>query len=47
MSVRSGITQLLTTINDWMEKKPVDIVYLDLQKAFDEVSYGRLVTTES
>ena len=48
MSGRSCTTQLLTTINDWMllldDKKPVDVVYLDLQKAFDKVPHMRLLT---
>ena len=46
-SGRSCVTQLLTTVNDWMrdldEGKPVDAVYLDLKKAFDTVPHKRLV----
>ena len=44
----SYITQLLTTINDWMEmldeKKSVNVTYLDLQKAVDNVPHKRLLT---
>ena len=45
---RSCVTQLLTTINDWInfqkEKQPVDVIYLDLQKAFDKVPHRRLLS---
>ena len=45
---RSCVTQLLTTINDWInfqkERQPVDVIYLDLQKAFDKVPHRRLLS---
>lgn len=44
---RSCVTQLLTTIHDWLseidEDKSVDAVYLDLRKAFDTVPHKRLL----
>ena len=46
-SGRSCVTQLLTTVTDWMQEldsgKPVDAVYLDLKKAFDTVPHRRLL----
>ena len=45
---RSCITQLLSTMNDWLKcldaGEPVDAIYLDLQKAFDKVPHARLMT---
>ena len=46
-SGRSCTTQLLVTINDWLESldkgKAVDAVYLDFKKAFDLVPHSRLL----
>ena len=45
---RSCITQLLTTLHDWFsminDGKPVDAIYLDLQKAFDKDPHRRFLT---
>ena len=45
--IRSCLTQLLATINDWFKeldtKTPVDAIYWDLQKAFVKVPHKRLI----
>ena len=45
---RSCVTQLLVTLNEWLDcidrKIPVDAAYLDFRKAFDSVPHERLLT---
>ena len=45
---RSCITQLLYVLEEWTEMldcgKPVDVVYMDFQKAFDSVPHRRLLS---
>lgn len=47
MPRRSVSTNLLTTINWWMNSldndQPVDVIYLDYEKEFDNVPHGRLL----
>lgn len=44
---KSTATQLLECVNDWTmslnDRCPVDIVYLDISKAFDSVSHPKLI----
>jgi hypothetical protein len=44
---RSTILQLLEILNDWTKaldsKRNLDVIYLDIQKAFDSVSHAKLV----
>lgn len=46
LSGRSTVSQLVLAVNDWSksfdESKPVDILYLDISKAFDTVSHPKL-----
>ena len=45
---RSCELQLLRIVNEWTlcldERKPIDILYLDFQKAFDKVPHKRLIS---
>ena len=44
---RSAVTNLLVATNNWTEEldqgRPVDVIYLDYEKAFDKVPHCRLV----
>ena len=45
---RSTVTQLLTILNQWTDMLEnggrIDVVYTDLEKAFDKIPYRRLVS---
>ena len=45
---RSCELQLLRIVNEWTlrldKRKPIDILYLDFQKAFDKVPHIRLIS---
>ncbi|MCP4976837.1 MAG: reverse transcriptase family protein, partial [Maribacter sp.] len=45
---KSTVTQMLECLNDWTqaiaEDKVVDVIYLDLAKAFDSVSHPKLIS---
>ena len=47
MTKKSTVTNLIECLNDWTKdvdaKKPVDILYIDLAKAFDSVSHVKLL----
>ena len=47
LSKRSTITNLLTCTFDWVEyfnqKRSVDIIYIDYEKAFDKISHPKLI----
>jgi hypothetical protein len=45
---KSTVTQLLSTIDDWVRSMrnsgvPSDVIFLDLAKAFDSVPHERLI----
>ena len=45
---RSTVTQLLSMLDDWTELLEsggkIDVIYTDLEKAFDKVPYRRLIS---
>ena len=45
---RSTVTQLLSMLDDWTELLEsggrIDVIYTDLEKAFDKVSHCRLIS---
>ena len=47
LKVRSTVTQLLSSLNDWAKSRnlsrPTDVDFLDLAKAFDSVPHERLL----
>ena len=43
-SCLTNLLQFLETVTDYVDQGyPVDVIFLDLQKAFDKVPHGRLL----